>query len=569
MEHALPGGALPDQSGAGAISCSRLAVIAIATGAILRLALFLERPSLWLDEAMVALNVGRHSFAELTTPLDWEQLAPVPWLWLEKLIVVLGGMHEWALRAPALAGGIALPWLVWAAGRRLVGEPAALIATVLAASSATLLYYANETKPYALDAAVTALLLLLAASVVGRQDDHRSWWAIGIVGVLAVLMSFPAVLVVGGIGLALASDALLRRHGSNLRRLVGWGVVWVTAFAVPQLLVYRPAASIADMPDYWRPAMAQFGTPGVVGRIVQAVTEVRSTVLAATIWPETEYFLLLVLLGAWMVWRRGGTAPALILTGPLLLTAVAWLIDQLPANHRLTLFLAPVIALLLGAALAGMLDRLPRSWRSAGVAFCVLLVLGAVVSEIPTGLWLRKPSGGRDLAAAVQAGDPAPLWLTGASAPVWLVYSTDWSRPDTQRLDWFAAMLGSGGPVHRRNADAAARQPSESLSRAGGPRGLEVLARPSGLRVDIDGAAPGGPSPVWAEQEAARIAALAGRGAWVLMAHERVVERDALLKAISALPIGIDIVVGEKSGKLWWVIDTTPSTDPPRAVAGP
>jgi hypothetical protein len=554
---------MPDPVGSGAASYRRLALIAIAIGAILSIALYLQRPSLWLDEAGVALNIGRRSFAGLAEPLDWRQFAPVPWLWLEKLAVTVGGMHEWALRAPALVAGIALPWLVWAAGRRLVGEPAALVATVLTASGASLRYYANETKPYALDAAVAALLLLLAARMSDHRDDHRSWWGIGIIGVLAILMSFPAVLILGGIGLALASDALVRRHWPSLRRAVGWGIVWVAAFAVPQFLLYRRAASIARMPDFWRPAMAQIGTSGLIGRVSAAVNELIMTLMAVTVWPGSRLFLALFAVGAWIVWRRGGARPALLLIGPLFVTGVAWGIDRLPAHRRLMLFLAPVIALLLGAALTGMVDSLPRRWRSAGVALCLLLVLGVVISEISTGVRERKPSGGRELAAAVLARDPAPLWLTGASAAVWLVYSTDWSRPDTVRLDWFAATLRPRGPINRGGPDAAARTPDELLTFSAGPRGLEMLATPSGLHIDVAGAAAEGPSHGWGAHEAARIVAVAGRGAWLLMTHDRESERDALLAALRAFRIPIDAIRREQRGSLWWVID------PPASAARP
>ena len=82
-------------------SSRQLAIVALALigmGAILRLAKFLQNPGLWVDEAMIAVNVGRRSFAQLAEPLDYIQLAPVPWLWLEKLLVEIGGMQELVLR---------------------------------------------------------------------------------------------------------------------------------------------------------------------------------------------------------------------------------------------------------------------------------------------------------------------------------------------------------------------------------------------------------------------------------------------------------------------------------------
>jgi hypothetical protein len=63
--------------------------------------------------------------------------------------------------------------------------------------------------------------------------------------------------------------------------------------------------------------------------------------------------------------------------------------------------------------------------------------------------------------------------------------------------------------------------------------------------------------------EAARIGAVAGRGAWLLMTHDRESERDALLAALRAFRIPIDAIRREQRGSLWWVID------PPASAARP
>ena len=58
---------------------------AILLGAILRLLIFSEGASLWTDEVMLALNVGRRGWMALVNPLDYGQAAPVLYLWSVKL----------------------------------------------------------------------------------------------------------------------------------------------------------------------------------------------------------------------------------------------------------------------------------------------------------------------------------------------------------------------------------------------------------------------------------------------------------------------------------------------------
>ena len=69
-------------------------------------ALFANR-SLWLDEAMLALNICGRSFAGLLAPLDYDQGAPIGFLMLERLAVVVFGPTELALRLVPFFASIA------------------------------------------------------------------------------------------------------------------------------------------------------------------------------------------------------------------------------------------------------------------------------------------------------------------------------------------------------------------------------------------------------------------------------------------------------------------------------
>src|ERR687888_419926 len=57
----------------------------LATGTLLRLTQYLFNRSLWLDEALLTLNVLRRPWTGLIKPLDYNQGAPVGFLFLEKL----------------------------------------------------------------------------------------------------------------------------------------------------------------------------------------------------------------------------------------------------------------------------------------------------------------------------------------------------------------------------------------------------------------------------------------------------------------------------------------------------
>src|SRR5881398_1054368 len=95
----------------------------LAVGTVIRVVQFLYRPSLSVDEAMLALSIGSRSYGGLLRRLDYGQTAPVLFLWATRFVTRLGGVNEFTLRALPLAAGLAFPVVVWRlAGRLLDGS---------------------------------------------------------------------------------------------------------------------------------------------------------------------------------------------------------------------------------------------------------------------------------------------------------------------------------------------------------------------------------------------------------------------------------------------------------------
>ena len=90
---------------------------AIAGGVFVRLVRWSNGGSLNSDELWIAMNLQRRSFLGLRGALDYDQLAPLGWLWLEKLILTLG-RSDAVLRFPALVAGCAVVGLTAVLARR-------------------------------------------------------------------------------------------------------------------------------------------------------------------------------------------------------------------------------------------------------------------------------------------------------------------------------------------------------------------------------------------------------------------------------------------------------------------
>ena len=108
----------------------RLAWVLIAAGVLVRLRFYLFNRSLWLDEAMLSLNLLDASFPGPFKDLEYGQAAPPVFLLLERLMVIGFGSSEFVLRLlPFLAGMLLLPLFYYTARAFLRGP--ALCVSVL------------------------------------------------------------------------------------------------------------------------------------------------------------------------------------------------------------------------------------------------------------------------------------------------------------------------------------------------------------------------------------------------------------------------------------------------------
>ncbi|HEX6050357.1 MAG TPA: glycosyltransferase family 39 protein, partial [Gemmatimonadaceae bacterium] len=187
-----------------------IAITAMVVGIALRVVEFSRDRPLWLDEAMLALNIATRSFADLARPLDYDQTAPLLYLWIERAFVAVGGVNERTLRLLPFLASVALVPAVWLIGRRLAGTTAAAVATALAAISLALVTFSAEAKQYGVDPLCTLMAVGLAARVAAAPEDERRWRQLLAGGVIALFASQPAVFALGGVVLALVSHPRAR-----------------------------------------------------------------------------------------------------------------------------------------------------------------------------------------------------------------------------------------------------------------------------------------------------------------------------------------------------------------------
>jgi len=515
----------------------------VASGGALRIGLYLSGRSFASDEAKLALCIAGETFGSLLEPLPHDQVAPVPYLWLERALFLALGPGERALRLPSLAAGLAGLVLLAALVRRLSGPAAGLLALALASASPLLVRYGVELKPYGLDALAALGLVWLTLDVLDDPASDRRRWRLLAAGALALAVSLPAVFVTAGAAAALLVTAEVRsRIGRG--RLALAGAAWAASFGLVYTLSYRHAARHEYFTRFWEGRFLRPWNDGgrrsveALGQVLSDLLDGRPRAFGGTL---TLGLAAVALAGLVAVRRRRGAGLTVLLAVPTGAVAVASLLGLYPIASRLLVFVAPLWLLLLAEGVSLASTKLPGR-RTPLLALALIGVLAPYRPVLRQLRDLADPSqeedAGRLLARMRERRTSGqPVYLFSRAVPPWVYYTTDWGAPDLRRHRWYADLTSSTG---RAFYNAPSRGRPVTAEEAGGltyagPGGLELLGLPTGLAIRA-GRSIGHlrPDPGWAEVEAARIHDVARPDVWLFLSHffECPAQAEELLRAV-------------------------------------
>jgi hypothetical protein len=316
-------------------------VNAIAAGFLFRLVLYFWNDSLYRDESRVALNIINRSFLELLKPLDYSQVAPIPYLWSLRLAYIFGGSSELYLRLPSLIAGLLSLILFYLLSLRILKNGyGAVFSTGLFAVAFNLILYSVQVKQYSFDVLFAIVLFYLSWPFFSRDSFRiRDIFFLTFFSAFALWFSYSAVFVVGGIILGF----LWNFRKTSLKAILFFAGTVFLSF----ILLYSAALSRQTNEYVYTIWQYAFAPHSLGWWYVKAVLEPVDAMMGRIHY--LQYLILTVcIIGFVFSLKRGNSAVISFSVFPGILALVASFLHQYPFDHRLLLFTAPGLALLFG-----------------------------------------------------------------------------------------------------------------------------------------------------------------------------------------------------------------------------
>ncbi|MBL8988274.1 MAG: hypothetical protein JNJ80_18525 [Gemmatimonadetes bacterium] len=507
----------------------------IVVGMLVRVWWWAQARSLWIDEAMVAVNVLGRGLIDLTTaPLNMQQAAPPGFLAILWFAARAPIPIEYALRLPALAFGLALLPMTAVLTRRLgMGWLATVLALTGLIIAPQLVHYAAAVKPYGVDATVTVGLLIAAVHPVARGTGL---WKLIAAGVVGLVVSTPAPFVLGGIGITGALASWRRRDGAEFAKWAAGGLLWLACFGALYLFVLREVTSSPFMSRFWdatfldwadwRLLLRNWLFQGLGGRSDFPGWPGQGAVVVAAV---------ACAIGA-SVRRRSWWVTGLLL-GPIVVVAVASAAGKYPFADRLLLFTVPLVAVAAGSGF----EVVGTSGVRGAPLVALLLVVGsfgrgwAVLIKAPSAIMWREDLGPLLADARFAAARSEPAYVFPGALPAWVVYS-DPTRRQPERFRRFAALSDSLGPP-------GGNAPSRGRAVVDEGRDLQFVDQGRPLIVGVATGYEGvfrptwnpryQTDPGWGDNEAMRIGRATTGCVWTVFSHYKPFEMDSLHSALT------------------------------------
>jgi hypothetical protein len=424
------------------VSAVLLVVLAVA-GLSIRWLEFHRNYSLMMDECAISMNIFDRNLSALTKPLDYDQAAPLGYMVLQKLFFRVFGMGDRTTRmVPLFFGILTVPLGAVLFARIFHLRRSAwpwILSTGLICLNRGLVSYSGISKQYTLECCVTLILLHVFCRELSGPDpvasglNGQGGWMV-VLSPLLVWLSYGAVFVLTGFGAALVGRAVLGRRRNSWPLFAWFSVSFFLNLLIFFLLSARAAMADEKLSSMWTEAYMPLWPPLLATKwLWQTFTALGEGVIHLRL----TFLLPLGLLTTciYATWQRSwfwlGCA------GSIFACLCASALKRYPLSGRLTLFLLPIMVLMLAKAV-DLLSR--RSQSSAAVV--AMIALFAATSSLAHQIVIRNNpidrvrEVHRAMLAKLDPGDQ--LWVAPYSQPCLRYYIREYPVSEVVSVHFLA-----------------------------------------------------------------------------------------------------------------------------------
>jgi len=378
------------------LNSERLMNIFLSAGILLRLFLYFQNNSLWLDEQYLSNSIVSYSLKELlTVPLLYYQKAPLGFLMMQKLFVTVFSPSEMSLRLFPLLCNIASLFLFITICRYFLKENMIWLAVAIFSLAPPLIFHAVEAKQYSSEllSSVIAMCLYIRLQIKGANRSDLVKMAVA--GTILIWFSYSVIFILVAISLVVSFKILKKRGLKGYMYYFIVFFIWMTSFVINYYFsTYKHAESKWTI--YWFDYYRHFAplppknmdeltwyalrfyrllnNPlGLWWNFMAPVETAFSPVLKLTFIPVILFFT-----GIIGFLRR--KADIVLLSGAILLTLFISGLKLYPLTDRFWVFLAPVFIIVIVRGCGYVNDKLlPKKMH---FILPLLLVTGPVTNAI-------------------------------------------------------------------------------------------------------------------------------------------------------------------------------------------
>lgn len=369
--------------------------------------------SLWFDEANLAINIVDKSITELFSPLDREQVAPIGFLLLSKLSILLFGQNDIALRlVPFLSFSLSIPVFYWLCNQLFKHKTKSLFAVAIFVLNINLIYYSSEFKQYSTDVFIAITTVYLSVSYNKHQN---SFWKLITIIVIGLWFS-NACIIIGFTALCYLGLS----NSIPLKEKLILALVFVLSFLIYYSFFIHQHPTKAFMQAYWKNAflpLNQDAFPFILKNINQMLVYYlpfgRYTLLSGSIF----------LTGLIISILKGKKEVVFFALTAWCTHLVLSCLKLYPLSMRLSIYLCPFVIVIFTYGLFQIIKWILPKKRLAH-SFSYLLIISVCYIPIITKIPLRKEELKSVLIELKQLSKPhEPLYIYYGAEPSFQYYT--------------------------------------------------------------------------------------------------------------------------------------------------